>query len=79
VNLMLKCLVCLAPLWFKSTSRSVWDLVLAICYSNGIKLSIQHEVENNLLIIPSNPNLASEYVTQRSNFVSSMKKYFFIF
>jgi hypothetical protein len=24
------------------------------CYSNGIQLSIEHEVENNPLIIPSN-------------------------
>lgn len=33
------------------------------CYSNGIKLSIEHEVDNNILIIPSNQNSASEYVT----------------
>jgi hypothetical protein len=39
------------------------------CYSNGITLSIEHEVENNLLIIPSNQNLASEIC----DFVTSMK------
>ncbi len=39
------------------------------CYSNGIKLSIKHEVESNILVIPSNQNLASEIC----DFVTSMK------